>query len=391
MADKERAAALALSSAEADGGEGLGGGEGLDGALEEARRLEAEAEAEAEARAEAEAEARAEARAEAQRQQARELAEHSRAVKALAVEAAFEGMGSRELHSLVRCAKRRMLPRYAIAYRAGAAAAHVFVLLEGRVQKLSAAGEALDGKDEVLEVDAHGSARGLCFGMEALIASGSSSALRRTRTLHAACDSVVLQLSVADLERHMAPRVLAGMRQRHFAHYVQGELRGMPIFDGISADVLTSLASLWELEEHGAAGSPIFAEGDRGDKLYVLLQGRVCVLLGKTVLTTLDGDGQGPDGHPFFGEMALLDGKPRMAAVASKTPCTLLVLPQRAFAQFMLAVPDFKRRLRSYKELRARQTELKVAMAGASTKSADANDQDRVKRLIRAASNIGQS
>ena len=51
----------------------------------------------------------------------------------------------------------------------------------------------------------------------------------------------------------------------------------------------------------------------------------------------------------------------------------------------------FKRRLRTYKELRARQSELKVAIdSNKKTKSADANDQDRVKRLIRAASNIGE-
>ena len=336
----------------------------------------------------------------------REFNEHARAIGALRSTIAFAHLSEKQLHGLVRnCAKRRVLPRYAICYRAGADSAHVFILLDGSLQKMSASGEVLEA--EGVSVDSL-SLRGACFGMEALVTSGGVAprgfnravTLRRTRTVHAASDCTLLQIAISDLQAEVPADLLAIVHQRHYATYVQGELQHMPIFDFIPPDTFDYIAPLWELEDHGAAGSHIFAEGDRGDKLYVLLQGRVSVHRGETVLSTLDADysetrggggGSGgvagaQGGHPFFGEMALLDGKRRMAAVVSKTPCTLLVLPVGSFGQFMRLVPDFKRRLLTYKALRARESELKVAIAAERHQRADDDDPERVQRLIRAVS-----
>ena len=320
---------------------------------------------------------------------AQRLVEQERAIKGLRAEPAFANVPEKDLRAMLRNARRLRLPRYASACREGAAALQFFVLLKGKIQHLTASGVASGGQGG--EVDDM-STRGVCFGMEALIESGG--ALRRVRTVHALVDSIVLQFSVADLPKTLPPPMVESIRAANFANYVRNELRTMPIFESIEPSVFESLAPLWQLEDHGSAGCSIFEEGDEGDKLYVLLQGRVSILRGTTVLTTLDAEPNaaelagGGAGHPFFGEMALLDGKPRMAAVHSKTPCTLLVLHQRAFAQFMFAVPDFKRRLRRYKDLRARQSELQIAIA-AERRTAKmehaADDMDRVKRLIRAA------
>ena len=68
----------------------------------------------------------------------------------------------------------------------------------------------------------------------------------------------------------------------------------------------------------------------------------------------------------------------------------LLVLPRRAFSHFMQMVPDFSHRLRTYKELRARQTELNLAIAAErSLSGATESNADRVGRLVKAASNLG--
>lgn len=79
---------------------------------------------------------------------------------------------------------------------------------------------------------------------------------------------------------------------------------------GLSAAEMKLLAT-FSTEERFREGSMIFREGDKGDKLYIVLDGRVRISkfipgVGEEALTVLDrGD--------FFGEMALIDEKPRSA------------------------------------------------------------------------------
>lgn len=79
---------------------------------------------------------------------------------------------------------------------------------------------------------------------------------------------------------------------------------------GLSAAEMKLLAT-FSSEERFQEGSTIFREGERGDKLYIVLDGRVRISkfipgVGEEALTVLDrGD--------FFGEMALIDDKPRSA------------------------------------------------------------------------------
>ena len=90
---------------------------------------------------------------------------------------------------------------------------------------------------------------------------------------------------------------------------------------------------------------------------------RVAILKAGRFVAALDAErnvGQADAGRPFFGEMALLDGLPRMAAVHVRSPCTLLVLRRQRFATFARMLPDFKARLRFYKDLRMRETSLLV-------------------------------
>jgi signal-transduction protein with cAMP-binding, CBS, and nucleotidyltransferase domain len=62
-----------------------------------------------------------------------------------------------------------------------------------------------------------------------------------------------------------------------------------------------------------APGDFLFREGEKGDKMFVLLEGEVDVFLGDFVLETA-GSGS------LLGEMALIDDTPRMANAAAKTP-----------------------------------------------------------------------
>src|SRR5258706_5807894 len=79
---------------------------------------------------------------------------------------------------------------------------------------------------------------------------------------------------------------------------------------GLSAGEMKLLAT-FSSEERFSEGSMVFREGEKGDKLYIVLDGRVRISkfipgVGEEALTVLDrGD--------FFGEMALIDDKARSA------------------------------------------------------------------------------
>ena len=73
-----------------------------------------------------------------------------------------------------------------------------------------------------------------------------------------------------------------------------------------------------------AAGDVIFAEGDRGDAMYVIRNGEVTVEHGGRVIETLGGGG-------IFGEMALIDGSVRSATVRAKTDCDVAPINEKTF------------------------------------------------------------
>ena len=84
-------------------------------------------------------------------------------------------------------------------------------------------------------------------------------------------------------------------------------IRGVPLFGGMTdaaIDAVTSVAIDAEFE----AGDPIVTEGEPGDCFYVVVSGRATVDRGGERVAELQpGD--------FFGEIALLDGRPRTASV----------------------------------------------------------------------------
>ena len=65
-----------------------------------------------------------------------------------------------------------------------------------------------------------------------------------------------------------------------------------------------------------APGDFLFREGEKGEKMYVLLEGEVDIFLGDYVLETA-----GPGA--LLGEMALIDDSPRTANAVAKSPSRL--------------------------------------------------------------------
>jgi len=88
------------------------------------------------------------------------------------------------------------------------------------------------------------------------------------------------------------------------------ELRHIAVLKEMDGDALARLAGVLEKKDYHD-GQAIFGEGDPGDSMYFIAQGRIRVekriqptgALCKTLAVLESGD--------YFGEMALLDQKPR--------------------------------------------------------------------------------
>jgi CRP-like cAMP-binding protein len=106
---------------------------------------------------------------------------------------------------------------------------------------------------------------------------------------------------------------------------------------GLSAGEMKLLAT-FSSEERFSEGSMVFREGEKGDKLYIVLDGRVRISkfipgVGEEALAVLDrGD--------FFGEMALIDDKARSAdAKAHDGDATVLSIDRATLNEILSMDP----------------------------------------------------
>jgi CRP/FNR family cyclic AMP-dependent transcriptional regulator len=105
-------------------------------------------------------------------------------------------------------------------------------------------------------------------------------------------------------------------------------LRTVPMFSGMDDVELVALARDLNRRSY-ASGESIFFQGDPGESVYVIESGRVRIYVhaedGQEVSVVLYGPGD------MFGEMSLLDGRPRSATATAMDDVVLLVLSAERF------------------------------------------------------------
>ena len=99
----------------------------------------------------------------------------------------------------------------------------------------------------------------------------------------------------------------------------------MDLFHGIHPEVLMRIMAMG-LTEAVTKGTTIFQKGDAGNKMYVILEGKVKVIDDGKVIAVL-GKGE------MFGEMALLSPEKRSATVVAEESSSFFVLTAPAFHQ----------------------------------------------------------
>lgn len=149
----------------------------------------------------------------------------------------------------------------------------------------------------------------------------------------------------------MAWSIEGGIR---FAIMVYNFLRKIPLFAGLSHDDLERLCEMVS-EVRLSAGEELFAEGDPGDKAYVIKEGQLEILKnsgGQGVILAVRQPGE------VIGEMALLESAPRFATVRARADSLLLEIDHKHLDELLNTSPSAAKGMLYTITSRLRSTEL---------------------------------
>ena len=115
------------------------------------------------------------------------------------------------------------------------------------------------------------------------------------------------------------------------------DLSGIELFGLLDADELGELAAVIDLET-ADAGKIIFQAGDPGDALFIIKSGEVELYVKDTagqkiILTVVEK-------NDLFGELSMLDSRPRSATAAALTDCELFLLDRDDLLLLFKKQPD---------------------------------------------------
>src|SRR5438067_4513395 len=117
----------------------------------------------------------------------------------------------------------------------------------------------------------------------------------------------------------------------------QSVLSRAPLFEALDEDGARALRSRMTDVEL-SRGERLFAEGDEGDRLYVVLDGKIKLTRaapdGRENLLSVVGPGE------MFGELSLFDPRPRTASASAVTDALLASLKHEALIPWLRERPE---------------------------------------------------
>jgi CRP/FNR family transcriptional regulator/CRP/FNR family cyclic AMP-dependent transcriptional regulator len=114
-------------------------------------------------------------------------------------------------------------------------------------------------------------------------------------------------------------------------------LKEISLFTNLSLDQLEAVHQITTEVEY-LADEVIMREGDRGDQLYLLLEGRVRMFKNYRSLDEMQLNEQ--SAVSYFGEMAVLDGEPRSASIVTVEKSRMLSLDGNSLRELLMQMPD---------------------------------------------------
>lgn len=160
--------------------------------------------------------------------------------------------------------------------------------------------------------------------------------------------------------------------------HVRRFLRDVPVFHSVDDAGLDRLQESFH-QIALAEGARLFEKGDGGDRVFVLLSGRLVAHRlstgGRNVVLSIFRPGS------LFGEMAVLEDQPRSLSVYAETDCRLLQMPTLKFRENLLAQPIIALNLAT--ELCRRLRNMNDQMFGLVTQDVEARICLLLLRLVR--------
>lgn len=134
-------------------------------------------------------------------------------------------------------------------------------------------------------------------------------------------------------------------------------LGNVPMFSGLQEEELNAMSRV-AVAKNFPKHAIILREGDKTDALYIIVSGKVKVMLstggGKEVILAILGKSE------FFGEMALLDEQPRSADVVVMEPTQLLVISKTDFINCIAHNPQMSFKIMQGLIQRLRRADRKI-------------------------------
>ena len=128
-------------------------------------------------------------------------------------------------------------------------------------------------------------------------------------------------------------------------------LKSIDLFRALPSEELAQIAEIAE-EQPLASGDPVFGEGEPGDALYLIVEGKVKVHKGDKQLVQLGL-------RDVFGEMAVLDSEPRSASVTVVEDAVLLKIGRDDFRDILSERPEIAMGVMKVLTRRLRETSKK--------------------------------
>src|ERR1700744_4567850 len=132
---------------------------------------------------------------------------------------------------------------------------------------------------------------------------------------------------------------LAGVASRQGGSVEDADvvLRRAPLFDGLDEESAKALRRQMP-DVKLSRGEHLFMEGDAGDRLYVVLEGKMKLTRaaadGRENLWSVLGPGE------MFGELSLFDPRPRTSTASAVTDVTVAALAHDTLRQWLPDRPD---------------------------------------------------
>ena len=114
-------------------------------------------------------------------------------------------------------------------------------------------------------------------------------------------------------------------------------LRSMDLFHSLTEEEHMSIVNQITMQ-YFPPNYTLFEKGQTGEAMYIIKTGRVKIVDQPTTLASLsNGD--------FFGEMALIENRPRMASAITESEAEIFVLKKAEFLALLESSPSIKEKV----------------------------------------------